>query len=142
MAEFLLRGYNVAIPEVDVGDDLFVVRDADGDLARVQVKTAMARGRATRSYAATFNLRFSQLAAPTEPELHYVFVVRDEAAWRDFVLIPRAELYAEHENHRLGTRNGERLIVALSATETDLVSSRRSLQRFRNAWTRWPLIRH
>lgn len=25
MAEFLLRGYNVAVPEVDVGDDIFVV---------------------------------------------------------------------------------------------------------------------
>ena len=23
MAEFLLRGYNVAMPEVDVGDDIF-----------------------------------------------------------------------------------------------------------------------
>ncbi len=28
MAELLLRGWNVAIPEVDVGDDIFVVRDA------------------------------------------------------------------------------------------------------------------
>ena len=24
MAEFLIRGYNVAIPEVDVGDDIFL----------------------------------------------------------------------------------------------------------------------
>lgn len=24
MSEFLVRGYNVAIPEVDVGDDIFV----------------------------------------------------------------------------------------------------------------------
>ena len=30
MAEFLYRGYNVAIPEVDVGDDIFVVKDDDG----------------------------------------------------------------------------------------------------------------
>lgn len=28
MAEFLVRGYNVAIPEVDIGDDIFVVRDS------------------------------------------------------------------------------------------------------------------
>ena len=27
MAELLLRGWNTAIPEVDVGDDIFVVRD-------------------------------------------------------------------------------------------------------------------
>ncbi len=32
MAEFLLRGWNVALPEVDVGDDVFVVKDEGGDL--------------------------------------------------------------------------------------------------------------
>lgn len=40
MSEFLWRGYNVAIPEVDRGDDIFVVHDDDGTLHRVQVKTA------------------------------------------------------------------------------------------------------
>ena len=42
MGEFLIRGYNVASPEVDRGDDLFVVRDEDGVLKRIQVKTANA----------------------------------------------------------------------------------------------------
>lgn len=28
MSEFLMLGYNVAIPEVDRGDDIFVVRDS------------------------------------------------------------------------------------------------------------------
>ena len=32
MAELLLRGWNTTIPEVDVGDDIFVVRDNDGNL--------------------------------------------------------------------------------------------------------------
>jgi len=30
-AEFLARGWNVAVLEVDVGDDLFIVRDDNGD---------------------------------------------------------------------------------------------------------------
>jgi hypothetical protein len=30
MSYFLMRGWNVAIPEVDVGDDLFVVDDKKG----------------------------------------------------------------------------------------------------------------
>ena len=42
MAEFLARGYNVAVPEVDRGDDLFVVRDDNGELSRIQVKSASA----------------------------------------------------------------------------------------------------
>ena len=40
MSEFLIRGYNVAVPEVDIGDDLFVVHDIAGSFWRVQVKTA------------------------------------------------------------------------------------------------------
>jgi hypothetical protein len=43
MAELVSRGYNVAVPEVDIGDDIFVVRDRDGQLSRVQVKTANAK---------------------------------------------------------------------------------------------------
>lgn len=39
MAELLLRGWNVAIPEVDVGDDIFVVDDNADRAIRVQVKT-------------------------------------------------------------------------------------------------------
>ena len=30
MSYFLMRGWNVATPEVDVGDDLFVVEDKKG----------------------------------------------------------------------------------------------------------------
>jgi hypothetical protein len=35
MSEFLLRGWNVAIPEVDVGDDIFVVKDFNGELVTI-----------------------------------------------------------------------------------------------------------
>ena len=40
MSEFLMLGWNVAIPEVDIGDDIFVVQDDNGTLRRVQVKTS------------------------------------------------------------------------------------------------------
>lgn len=40
MSEFLMFGWNVAIPEVDIGDDIFVVQDDNGTLRRVQVKTS------------------------------------------------------------------------------------------------------
>ena len=38
MSEFLMLGWNVAIPEVDIGDDIFVVQDDNGTLRRVQVQ--------------------------------------------------------------------------------------------------------
>lgn len=40
MGEFALRGYNVAMPEIDHGDDVFVTLPDDGRLWRIQVKTA------------------------------------------------------------------------------------------------------
>lgn len=45
MAECLMRGFNVAIPEVDIGDDLFVVNDQSGNYRRIQVKTVTATPR-------------------------------------------------------------------------------------------------
>ena len=44
MAELLARCYNVAIPEVDRGDDIFVVEDGSDNIWRIQVKTAFAEG--------------------------------------------------------------------------------------------------
>jgi hypothetical protein len=73
MAEFLLRGYNVAIPEVDVGDDVFVVDDREGRLFRVQVKTAVLDD---WSGVVQFSLSRHQLEVVRAAELTYVFAVR------------------------------------------------------------------
>jgi|GEM_PF-4307042 len=43
MSEFLMRGWNVATPEVDIGDDIFVVEDESGTMKRVQVKSSSAK---------------------------------------------------------------------------------------------------
>jgi hypothetical protein len=40
MSELTLRGYNVAMPEIDKGDDVFAVKDATGAMWRLQVKTS------------------------------------------------------------------------------------------------------
>jgi hypothetical protein len=83
MAEYLARGWNVAIPEVDVGDDIFVVRDIDGNLSRIQVKTASAQDRKF-GYSAKFSVSFPQLRYPLTPELTYVFTVRRNHYWEVF----------------------------------------------------------
>jgi len=68
MAEFLLRGWNAALPEVDIGDDVFVVKDEDGDLSRIQVKTATAKPTGG-AYSAQFAVALSQLKTPRQPVL-------------------------------------------------------------------------
>src|SRR5262249_19233266 len=85
MAEFLLRGYNVAMPEVDVGDDIFVVHDTRGRLWRIQVKTAI--GRATRQgFRGQFAVGLKQLQTVKEPDLIYAFALRRMGQW-EFVVI-------------------------------------------------------
>lgn len=39
MSELLLRGWNVAVPVVDVGDDVFMIDDNDKTTFRLQVKS-------------------------------------------------------------------------------------------------------
>lgn len=86
MSEFLDRGYNVAIPEVDVGDDIFVVQDSSGVFRRIQVKTSTARP-TKRGETAQYSLRLSQLAMPTAPETWYAFVRRRGAAWERYLIV-------------------------------------------------------
>ena len=63
MAELLWRGLNVAFPEVDVGDDVFVVKDETGELWRVQVKTATA-GPLPDGYSAQFSISLEPAREP------------------------------------------------------------------------------
>src|SRR4051812_42530533 len=102
MAEFLLRGLNVALPEVDVGDDVFVVKDDSGELWRIQVKTATAypqRG----GYAAQFNVALGQLRKLRTPDLIYVFATRGPAGWEPFIIVDRRILQTEHEDQGVGS---------------------------------------
>ena len=139
MAEFLARGYNVAIPEVDVGDDIFVVRDSDGKLNRIQVKTASAQT-IDKGYRARFLVPFKQLQRPIHPELHFVFVVRHEGSWKEFLVVSRAQLFEEYDQNRIGTLSNQMLHLHFSFTATDAICSKRSLQTYRNNWSNWPEI--
>jgi hypothetical protein len=95
MAEFLWRGWNVALPEVDVGEDIFVIKDEGGQLWRVQVKTATAQLQRD-GYSAQFSVSLRQLETVRVPDLVYVFVVRRASSWRPFIIIDREALWNEY----------------------------------------------
>ena len=91
MSEFLMLGWNVAIPEVDRGDDIFVVKDSDGDLRRVQVKTAQAKS-TRKGYTAQFSLPRQQLITQTTPELYFTLLIRGKDSWKELFVITRTDL--------------------------------------------------
>jgi hypothetical protein len=142
MAELLLRQCNVAIPEVDVGEDVFAFRDGQVAVARIQVKTARTRRYATRTgYPARFGIPVRQLKQPRSSELYYALAARLEDGWGDFLIISRTRL---NELWNSGQPFG-RENAASGNLELDLVfepgpiwCGEVDLQDHRNAWEHLP----
>ena len=112
MSELSLRGYNVAIPEIDTGDDVFVVDDLKGTLWRIQVKTAMPKPQKTsRRYQ--FRCRESAISTPVTPEATFVFVLRDGSGWR-FLVVARNLLYNYVVANSLGSLSGDYRQIAVT----------------------------
>ncbi len=141
MAEFLARGYNVAVPEVDLGDDIFVVRDSDGQLSRIQVKTASAK-ETQKGFSARFAVPLQQLQTPVRPEVHYVLAVRHQERWAEFVTLSRPQLFDEVASWEVGSQAGSSVVLYLSFMGAQLRCSNRDWQGYRNNWSTWPPLVH
>ena len=139
MGEFALRGYNVAIPEMDVGDDVFVVNDSTGAMWRVQVKTSVARPQTT-SERFGFRIKESSIQTAQSPDLHFVFALRSSKGWR-FLVIDRAVLRGYVVNQRLGTLAGQfRQVNVVLHNDGRCISSGQDLRNFLEDWARWPVL--
>jgi len=139
MAEFLARGWNVAVPEVDVGDDLFIVRDDNGEFSRIQVKTASGQQR-NYGYSALFRVPLEQLQNIFTPELIYVFAVRYLQQWASFTLIPRPALDECYQLHEIGNLADNALILTFQYKKTSLICSGQDLSTYINNWSQFPVI--
>jgi hypothetical protein len=137
MAEFLLRGYNVAMPEVDTGDDIFVVEDRSGQLWRIQVKTAIGKRRGY-GYSGQFTVALRQLRNLKQPDLIYVIALRKGDQW-EFLIIPRDPLWDEHRDNAIGSVIRGNMILTLRFRAQDVLCSGQDFQRYRNNWQLWPL---
>jgi hypothetical protein len=60
-SQFLQRGYNVALPILDHGTDIFVVLEDDGYSQRVQVKTSVRFWKSNEKNTLSIELRVSHL---------------------------------------------------------------------------------
>jgi hypothetical protein len=76
MSEFLYRGYNVAVPAVDIGDDVYIVEDRMGTMWRLQVKTTDQ----PEQKLGTYQLSRRQLRDIEKNELFFMFIVRGSSA--------------------------------------------------------------
>src|SRR5438067_1151030 len=92
MAELLRLRCNAAIPEVDLGTDVFVFKDDREEVVRLQVKACTAPhiyGDGS-GYSAKFALPMKQfLRQDDRPPLYYALAVLREDHWDDFLIVSR-----------------------------------------------------
>jgi hypothetical protein len=134
MSEFLIRGYNVASPEADRGDDLFVVHDHTGANAK----------RRNYGLTAEFCARYDRLERGSQPDVTFVFVVRHQERWTHFFIIERRRLFELHTVEGAGTLRDKTVKFYL---KFDLDSDRIHCNncdfgQFQDDWSRWPAVVH
>ena len=141
MAEFLMRGWNVAIPEVDTGDDIFVVQDDNGTLRRVQVKTSVATER-TKSFSGQFQIPIKQLRNIRDVLVHYVFMVRHEDKWTMPVIISQDVLFDYFENNKIGSEHEGYINLYFSYSENKVECSGLDFSGHMGDYTDFPVLEH
>lgn len=139
MSEFLIRAVNVAIPEVDVGDDIVVVRDDNDFVTRVQVKAAAAKFPPHKPgcFSALFRIPLRQLEL-VPSDLVYVFVVRGQRRWEEFVIVRRSVLNELRVDHGIGQVMGESLMLKLAFSPDGVTNNQINFQPFRGAFEPFP----
>lgn len=143
MAELLRLRCNVAIPEVDLGTDVFAFKDDREEVVRLQVKACtVPRPYADGSgYSAKFALPLKQLDRLTDrPPLYYVLAVLRDGRWADFVIVSRARL-RDYVNDAtsFGSVNGANNELEITVEfRARVTCSGRDLTDCRNAWSALP----
>lgn len=139
MSEFLIRGWNVAIPEVDVGDDIFVVQDDNGTLRGVQVKTSTSTIR-KKGFSAQFDIPLNQLKNIRTILIHYVFIVRHYSTWTNPLIMRQDYLLDHYENSDVGSVHSEKLNLYFSFHDNEVHCSSIDFSSYINDFSDFPLI--
>ena len=142
MSYFLMRGWNVATPEVDVGDDLFVIEDKKGIFYRVQVKTSQAIERKDDSYSVTFNLPLAQLEYDISPEIYYVFLICRKGEWAEKIIISRETLLKYRQTSNIGTVYKQNIVLYFAFRDGKVFCSNVDMTEFINDFENFPTIEH
>jgi hypothetical protein len=141
MSELARRGYNVSIPEIDIGDDVFVLNDATSQLSRVQVKTATGKKlKLHDAYRCQFSLKRKHVLN-SKSGTHYVLVGRCAGSWR--YLVFKRFILARLIENGLGTkvRGGRQMltIIFLSrrSAKTSTLPTAQDLSAHAHRWSLW-----
>ncbi len=139
MSEFLTRGWNVATPEVDIGDDIFVVQDDNGTLRRVQVKTSTSTP-GQKNYKGQFNVPIKQLRNISNIPVHYIFIVRHNDGWSNPVIIRQDYLLDHWDNNKMGSVYKGLLNLHFTYFDNKVKCSKVDLSKYISDFTDFPIV--
>ena len=136
-----MLGWNVAIPEVDVGDDIFVVQDENGTLRRVQVKTSTSTARKD-GFSGQFSVSVKNLRNISTILVHYIFLVRHNDEWTKLVIIRQDYLLEHFENDKVGSESKGNITFYFSYTKDKIECSGQDFTKYIKEFTDFPQIIH
>jgi hypothetical protein len=142
VAELLRLRCNAAIPEVDLGTDVFVFKDDRDAAVRLQVKACTApHAYADGSgYSAKFALPMKQFHRPDDPPLYYALAVLRDDKWVDILVVSRARLQSYYNGDKpFGSLNKKNDDLEITVEyRADVKCSGQDLTDCRNAWQSLP----
>jgi len=138
MSELAWRGYNVATPEIDEGDDIFAVNQDNGNMWRIQVKTSdYLQQQKSKRYQ--FKIKKDSYINAPYPDRTFIFVMRDEEIWR-FLNIERSVLKNYIDAKTLGKHAGEFQQISLVVDNNLKVMGAKAanFSHHLEDWSKWP----
>lgn len=141
MSELLSRGYNVSVPEVDVGDDIHAEHPGGRRRFRVQVKIRSGEDHPQQPVSvARYHIPTRQLLTPQTPELYFVFALWRGESW-DALIISRKSLHAIWAARHRGRRRVPVTNFAVTFHPDRIHGMGCDFGRYRNNWDRyWPRL--
>ncbi len=136
-----MLGWNVAIPEVDIGDDIFVVQDDNGTLRRVQVKTSTSTVR-QGSFSGQFSVSVKNLRNISNILVHYIFLVRHNDEWSKPVIVRQDYLPDHFENNKVGSEAKGNITFYFSYHKGKVECSGQDFTKYIKDYTDFPKIEH
>ena len=141
MAEFLVRGWNVAIPEVDIGDDIFVVEDTNGIMKRVQVKTASVVTRKS-TFSAQFQVPLKQLLNISKSPILYIFITRNNDFWTKPIIVQQGQLLDHFKKNNTTMQDKKYLNLYFSYSNDKVICLGQDFTKYIADFSDFPIIEH
>ncbi len=146
MSEFIVRGYNAAIPEVDIGDDILVIRDLDDSLSKIQVKATNTCKELTSQknkgvFRVQFNLKKTQLLRDPIAPFYFVFLIRRNDQWYDPIIFPQDILSNDFISGDIGTETEHAVKIWFKVYPDGTIQCNDvDYTRQQGNWSYWPLV--